>query len=391
MIDKPRPPAMSKPIELDHPVFFSATPSPAASEETHYLAPNPEFDRPGSNRLAGFGESLPFFTQCITGVREGYENAMRLLAMSSNALCEADVEQRWAALKEALDLMESVKDDQSAADVIAMQKGLLLGSMAGTLMARRQGDPVQNRSDAIDYYQRAMQHFIAQKDNENIVKTKYNLADAYAAGIGSDDRSDGKLALSYLREVIAEASPTADVLLGRVVRLNFAGLVRRFAQDSGGASMIDEAIGYVNEVTAAVSKEEDRSLWSSAMNTLGGLYAKRQSGDRRSNLQQAILYFEQSLEGRPKDMVPDQWNATTNNLLAVKRVYAQEFEPERVDESFRDYLAQREPRIAELTKQGRLLLAADEKVFWRGKDMRRVWTLWIVVLGKLSLPALMGV
>jgi CHAT domain-containing protein/tetratricopeptide (TPR) repeat protein len=351
-----------KPPEPDAPVFFRAAPPPAASPETHHMVPNPEFDRSGINRREGIDTGLSFFTEGISGVREGYENAMRVLVMSNNALFETDVERRVAAIKEALNLMESVSDDENAADVIASHKGLLLGSMAAALMARRQGDAARNRSDAIDYYQCAMQHFTTQDDRENVLKTKYNMADAYTAGVSSDDRSDGRLAMSYLREVIDEVSPVSAGLLGVVARLNFAGLATRFADSSGGASVVEEAIHYATEATAVVSKDKNGALWGSAMNTLGALYADRKSGDRRTNLLQAIRFLEQSLEARPEETSSAERSSTMHNLLAVKRLYEQEFEPERFSKRPSELLAQLEQRIAAFTKQGRPLLAANAKV-----------------------------
>jgi TPR repeat protein len=363
MTDKPEGGQEPKSIEPDESWFFSDTLPRVESVQTHHMTINPELDRPGSNRLKGYDEGAPFFTAGVSGVREGHENAMLLLAKSTNALSETDVERRVARLQEAIDLMELVKDDQNAASIIEMQKGILFGSMAATLMARREGSASQNRKDAIANYQRAMEHFVLQKDQPNVVKTKYNLADAYAAGVISDDRSDGKLALSYLREVIAEAPATGPYPLGRAARLNFASLAERlFAEDSSGASVIEEAIGYSKEVAAAASEGEDLSMWSSAMNTLGALYARRSSGDRRSNLQQAIRHFEEALKGHSNDELSFQRNPAQANLLSIKRVYAREFERERSDDALREYIAHREVKIADLTEQGKLLLAADEKI-----------------------------
>jgi CHAT domain-containing protein len=170
------------------------------------------------------------------------------------------------------------------------------------------------------------------------------------------------LALTYLREVIDEVSPASAGVLGVVARLNFASLARRFVDSSGGARLVEEAIHYITEVTAAVTRGKNKALWASAMNTLGALYAERRGGDRRTNLQQAIRFLEQSLEGRPEETSPAERSATMHNLLAVKRLYGQEFEPDRLSKAPGEHLAQREQRIAALTKQGRPLLAADAKV-----------------------------
>ncbi|HVQ07427.1 MAG TPA: CHAT domain-containing protein [Allosphingosinicella sp.] len=355
-----RPP--SEPTDPDKSWFYRAEPPPTVSDDRHHLALNPQFDRPGLNRHGGFEESKPWFVSGITGVKEGFENAMRVMVTSDNAMCQIDVEQRLSSLRAALELMEAVRDDQNAADAIADKEGLVLGSVAAALMARRDGDPEQNRRVAIDYYQRALRHFILHDDRPNITKTKYNLADAYSAGVKSDDRSDGRLALSYLREAIAETSPSAGGLLGLRARLNFASLAGHIAEDGDNASVIEEAIVYVEEVVAVVSGTEARQVGSSAFNTLGALYAIRQRGDRRSNLQQAIGYFEKSLAERLDHEEPNERSTAKSNLLSIKRAYAREFADEGADEALEDILAQREQRIADLAKQGRFLLAADETV-----------------------------
>jgi tetratricopeptide (TPR) repeat protein len=362
MPKKPLENTSSGPPESDEQMFFSASPPTEAPKDKHYLTPNPEFDRPGSHRREGVGDGSPIFTIGLSGARKGYENAARVMALTGNALYEPDVERRLVALKEVLDFIETVEGDPNAAEVVSENKGLLLGAMGGTLMARRQGDASQNGREAIDYFQRAMQHFVTHNDEANILKTKYNLANAYSAGITSDDRSDGKLALSYLREVIVGTTPTSDGLLGLVARLNFGGLVVQFNQ-KGINLGIEEALGFVQEVASAVSRTENPSLWSAAMNTLGGLYAERQNGDRRSNLRQAIECFERCLEARPKNAVPTDWNITTQNLFGIKKLYAHEFgsEPER-NESIRSEIEQQEQMIAEFTKQGRPILAAGEKL-----------------------------
>lgn len=362
MTKKPNKFPPSAPIDSEEPLFFKAEIPPQASEARHYLTLNQQFDRPGLNRSGGIEEGFPLFISGITGAKEGFENAIRVLAMSGNARVESDVERRLSSFHAVLDFMESVKEDQNAADTIADEKGLVLGSVATTLMARREGDSECNRREAIVYYRRAMQHFIDRNDGPNIAKTRYNLADAYAAGVKSDDHSDGKLALSYLREVVAESSPSAGGLLGLAARLNFASLAPRVTDDGDSARIVEEAIVYVDEVVAVVAGTEQRHLRSTALNTLGALYAHRQHGDRRSNLQRAIGCLEESLILRPKDEEPSAWSQTESNLLYIKRAYALEFADKSGEEVVRAYAAQRERRIADLAVQGRPLLAAHERI-----------------------------
>lgn len=361
MTKKPDERPTSLPPEFDGPMFFKAEMPPEAPDDRHHLAVNPLFDRPGLNRLGGNEDGIPFFTLGVSDVKEGFENSMRVLLMSQNAMFETDVERRLSALRAVLEFMDSVKDDKNAAEEIADTKGMVLGSVAGTLMARREGNPEQNRRDAIDYYRQALQHFIDHDDQSNVTKTKYNLADAYRAGVKSDDRSDGRLALSLLREAIAETSPSAGGQLGLMARLNFASLVNRSAQEDHSAS-IEEAIVYADEALAALFEPHHRQLRSSAMNTLGALYANRKQGDRRSNLQLAIKYLEHSLEERPKDENLNAWSLTKTNLLALKRGYAKEFADGSLEDVSKDHEALREQRIADLNAQGRPLLAAHEQI-----------------------------
>ncbi|MEQ1954893.1 CHAT domain-containing protein [Mesorhizobium yinganensis] len=357
-----KPDELHLPADQDEPLFFKAEVPPKTSDDRHFLALNSQFDRPGLNRHGGNGDGMPFFVSGISGVEEGSENAMRVLVTSGNAMYESDVERRLTSLQAAVELMEAVKDDQNAAATIADQKGMVLGSLAGTLMARREGNPEQNRRDAIDYYRRALQHFIDHDDGPNVTKTKYNMADAYAAGVWSDDRSDGRLALSYLREAITETAPSAGGLLGLYARLNFASFAGRFAEVGEGATLVEEAIVYLNEVVAATADMKDRRLQSAALNTLAALYEKRQYGDRRSNLERAIKCLEASLELRPKEEVPDDWSLTNSNLLSIKRAYAREFSDVGLEHADDEYLVHREQRISDLEKQGRPLLVADEQL-----------------------------
>jgi len=357
--DESRPIA---PAKLEEPLFFRAEVPPAASQHRHHLAVNPQFDRPGANRRGGTDDGMPFFVSGISGVKEGAENSMRVLMMSGNAMFETDVERRLSSLREALDFMDSVKDDQNAAESIADQRGLVLGSIAATLMARREVAREQNRSEAIDFYRRALQHFVDQSDHPNITKTKYNLADALGAGVSSDDRSEGRLALSYLREVISETSPSAGGALGLMARLNFASLASRLVEDAESADFMEEAIVNANEVLGVTSSTKRRDLKSAALNALGALYSRRELGDRRQNLQRAIGFLEESLNERPRDEVPEDWSATRSNLLSVKRLYAEEFAADEVNGTAESLLAHREQRIADLDKQGRPLLAAAERI-----------------------------
>jgi tetratricopeptide (TPR) repeat protein len=287
---------------------------------------------------------------------------MRVMALSGNAMYETDVERRLTALGTALEFMESVKDDQDAAEAIGIHRGLVLGSIAAALMARRDGVREQNRSEAIAFYKRALQHFVDHGDRPNIAKTKYNLADAYGAGVSSDERSEGRLALSYLREVISETSPSAGGAIGLMARLNFATLAARLFGDADNADFLEEAIVNVEEVLAVASSTELRGLRSAALNTLGALYSKREVGDRKQNLLRAIGFLEESLYERPRDECPEDWSTTRSNLLSLKQLFAQEFSSEEVDGEAANLLALKEQRIADLDNKGRPLLAAGERI-----------------------------
>ena len=73
--DPPEPSAADEPLpEPDESFFFRASAPPETPTESHHTAPNPDFDRPGSNRQGGFDDGSPFFVTGITGVKEGQEN-----------------------------------------------------------------------------------------------------------------------------------------------------------------------------------------------------------------------------------------------------------------------------------------------------------------------------
>ena len=346
----------------DEPLFFRANLPPQASGDRHHLAPNPQLDRPGENRLGGTEDGGGFFTCGISGVKEGAENATRVMVLSGNAMFETDVDRRLAALRGALEFMESVIEDPGAAEAIEYNRGLVLGSIAATLMARRDGDRERNRREAIDFYKLALQHFVDHDDRENVAKTKYNLADAYGAGVSSDGRSELRLALSHLREVISETSPSAGGAIGLMARLNFGSYASRLFDEIGNAGLLEEAIVNVEEALAMASVAELLDPRSSALNTLGALYSKREFGDRKQNLQRSIECLERSLNERPKEKSPDAWTMTRSNLLSVKRLFAEEFQSDEVEGAAADLMDLKAQRIADLDKTGRPLLAAGERM-----------------------------
>ena len=82
----------------------------------------------------------------------------------------------------------------------------------------------------------------------------------------------------------------------------------------GDGSNLDQAILYYNQALEVFTRQADPSNWANTMMNLGNAYSERIHEDRAENLEQAILCYNQALEIRTRQAAPGEWAGTMNSL-----------------------------------------------------------------------------
>jgi CHAT domain-containing protein len=333
-----------------------AIPPEMAPADRHFQRPDPRLDSSGTMSKPLKDQPPPFFLGGTTGIKEGHEDIMRFLMLSTNALSETDVERREHALREALALADKIKDDPNAVDALQISLGNLYGNLAGVVLVRPSHSYEENRAEAYELFERAIAQFKETEDTEGLWKTHYNLAVALSSGLAADRFTDIDLAMSHTRQAIGILRSENRDIPFEVV-LNFAS----FAANSQGERRqgnLREAIALVEPLTTEQWHQSQADIWASAQNTLGALKTSLRGADVGTAWAEGLTAFDRALEVRTKATNPLGWAQTTLNRINVLAALDEAFFEAAPRTDAAADVANLKGAMAELESAGRGALAA---------------------------------
>ena len=119
----------------------------------------------------------------------------------------------------------------------------------------------------------------------------------------------------------------------------YAGALRKYGDEKGDNTVLEQAIGLYRTILVEVSREKSPQTWAKAQNNLGN--ALRMLGERESGtalLEEAVIACREALKEYRREQVPLEWAMTQNNLgNALGRLGAREGGTERLEQAVTAY------------------------------------------------------
>jgi tetratricopeptide (TPR) repeat protein len=185
--------------------------------------------------------------------------------------------------------------------------------LLGDLLTRASGGSGRRVDEALGVYEQAIASLEALRLDQDRGRTLVKIADLWLT------RSDGLGTLNVERaaracqDALSLLTPDLDLEAWASACLDLATVFRRQAGEDRVAGQ-ERALGLLLSLQATLSLSGLADFQGKVFNNLAGLYLERAQGDREDNLERALLWGEEALSVRPREVDPFAWAKTVHNL-----------------------------------------------------------------------------
>ena len=209
-------------------------------------------------------------------------------------------------------------------------------NLATVYYKRVLGKRTDNLEQAIQHVQKALEVYTLQKFPYYWAQAQNVLGEIYRARISGPRKENVEQAIGHFQQALKVHTRQAFPEDWARVRNNL-GNAYLIPVHGKQAKSIEQAIDHFRQALEVRTRQADPEHWAQTQNNLGNAYRDRILGDQTENIEQAIYHFEQALEVRTRRAFPEDWAQTQNNLgnayLARIRGEPDEYNIERTEKN----------------------------------------------------------
>ena len=181
-------------------------------------------------------------------------------------------------------------------------------------MAQQLGQYLNPQAGSIEEYQEFLSEVLQAEYESNDPAVVYPILERYQNLL---DDTFAQLLQQWGRNVFSQGKPEEVATIAGVIQ-NLCIDISQFSLGSR-ANNLEIAITGYQTLLEVYTRDVFPEDWAGSQNNLGNGYANRIRGERADNLELAIVAFNLSLEVRTRDAFPEDWARTQNNLGAAYR------------------------------------------------------------------------
>jgi hypothetical protein len=218
-----------------------------------------------------------------------------------------DLERSIALHTEALNAFEEFDDWEQWVTVA--------NSLAMTYRVRGTGDRAENLERALELYRDALAVATPETMGKAWARIKSNMANVYIDRIVGDPASNIEEALGLAAEALSVRTRESDPRAWAQTTMTRGNCFRR-RQVGDPAQNMEQAIACHTSIVDFLDPKyaEDRLR---ALHNLADAYQERIHGSREENLEKALHYASQAMEGQDRESVPFDWAMAAANLAQI--------------------------------------------------------------------------
>jgi len=190
---------------------------------------------------------------------------------------------------------------------------MLRNNLGGAYLERIQGERAENLERAISYILEALEIFTRQSFPDQWAITQNNLGEVYLDRIRGTKAENLEQAIACFQAALEvytrEAFPTKWAKIQSNLGTAYSNRIW-----GERAENLEQAIACYQAALQVYSREAFPSNWAGTQNNLGIAYSNRILGDKAQNLEQAIICFQAAQTIYTRETFPFEWASTCKNL-----------------------------------------------------------------------------